>query len=292
MAFVFYSKLLPEWYNKELAKHPNNLTKDDELGIARKIQDLIIHGYMDTPEFENVTNELFLPKRNFAAAYVMKKKYSMVPFLDQVVRGTEGLYKAIITFNPEVSDCLDAYATFQIRNGIREAFLTYRKGLSASRSTLTNAINFRKHWEYQNKINKKEMSIEYVAEDFGVSTWVAERFMRLLNTREISSSQQLSDDDVRTIEDSLVDEELLEKVEQRKLKDLIYDVKRLRSNVLNEREQQVIDLRFGLNNHEKHTLKEAKAKIGVSTEERVRQIEAEALKKIKLECLKNGISLA
>ncbi|MBW3020682.1 hypothetical protein KY334_05270 [Candidatus Woesearchaeota archaeon] len=291
MVYVFYSNLLPEWYNEELAKHPNNLTQNDQLDIARKIQNLIKNNKMDTPEFENVANELFLPKKNYAAAYVMKNRFSVVPVLDQVLRGTEGLYKAILTFNPEISDCLDAYAAFPIRNGIREAFLDYRKGLSASRTTLATAVKFRKHWKYQNKINKQEMPIEYVAKDFGVSTWVAERYMRLLNYREISSSQQLSDDDVRTIEDSLVDENLLEEVDKRRLKDLIYEVKRLRSDVLNDNEQEAINLRFGLEGNEEHTLDQAKVKMGIS-HERVRQLEAQALKKLRLECLKNGISLA
>ena len=51
-------------------------------------------------------------------------------------------------------------------------------------------------------------------------------------------------------------------------------------NVLSERERKVLELRFGLNNNKEHTLQEVSHQFDV-TRERIRQIEAKALRKLR-----------
>jgi len=301
---VFYSSRLPEWYNKELAKYPDILTREEEINLGNKIQNLVKAKKYGTHEHTNTVNELYFPKRNFAANHANKIITVHSPFLDKINSGMIGLYKAVLAFNPKFGDCIDAYSTTFIPNEVRICEYSYRKGLSASRTICSTANKFRKRWKKEEKDLGKKVSIKDAVDIYNkenshkksyqpFSVAVAENYIELLESKEINPSQLKKEEEEINM-DTLRNKESLKEQKQRALiAGMIEEVKYLRGEILNDRELEIIEGRFGLPKSKTQTLKEIQtgptkvqtleelSKTYEITHERIRQIEFAALKKLR-----------
>jgi len=95
----------------------------------------------------------------------------------------------------------------------------------------------------------------------------------------ISLELPVGDEDNSTLADFIEDQEASAPMESA-AKDMLADQVRASLDVLNERERQVLELRFGLVDGKDHTLEEVSQYFDV-TRERIRQIEAKALRKLR-----------
>jgi len=110
-----------------------------------------------------------------------------------------------------------------------------------------------------------------------------------LNERIASVDAPLDNDPERSLLDAIADERTPDPERIMQDEDL-HQLVQAWLNELNDKQREVVERRFGLNNREISTLEEVGADIGV-TRERVRQIQVEALKRLRVMLEKNGYSI-
>jgi len=86
------------------------------------------------------------------------------------------------------------------------------------------------------------------------------------------------EDIIADTENSSIEDNIIEEIGREQVREIV--------KVLDDREKQILKLRFGLDGEEIHTLEEIGATFNI-TRERVRQIEKKTLQKLKLQCEKN-----
>ena len=244
------------------------LTFDEELELAKRIEK------GDTQAKDILINS------NLRLVISIAKKYinSRVPLEDLIQEGNLGLIKAIEKYDYNKGCKFSTYATWWIRQSITSAIAEKSKSIRLP-THITNII--RKY----NKIRKdffekyqRDPTIEEVARELEISS---ERLTTVLlaNKNILSLELPIDDEQKNTIADFLEDKK------QKNPQDIV--CKEMLSfylqevfSTLTEREQKVLEYRFGLNGHSPKTLEEIGKKINL-TQERVRQIEKKALRKLR-----------
>ncbi|EJF92095.1 RNA polymerase factor sigma-32 [Bartonella melophagi] len=214
------------------------------------------------------------------------KRFKM-PLSDLVQEGYVGLLEAAARFEPDRDVRFSTYATWWIRASIQDYILRnwsiVRGGTSSSQKALFfNLRRLRAQLVQDDNTMSKQDIFRVISEKLGVSVSDVEtmdfRFSGTDNSLSMSVSE--NDDSSVTKLDTLVDEQplpdsLIEKViDGQRRTQWLYDA----LQILNERELEII--RFRRLNEESATLEFLGEKLGIS-KERVRQIEARALQKLR-----------
>lgn len=231
---------------------------------------------------------------NLRLVVMAVKHYSQntsLSFEDLVQEGNMGLIRATKDFDPSKGFRFCTYAMYWIKQSISRAILNqsrtirlpvhvlelqskYKKAQSYLRETLGRAATAEEIAKYLNVELKKIQEIEKLAKD------------------PVSLNAPLNDEDDGTVEDLVADTSIKnpdEKIDN----DILAETFNTLLPSLDEREQEVIISRYGLNKNKALTLEEIGKKFGV-TKERIRQIEQKALKKLRnprrLEALKEFLA--
>jgi len=200
-------------------------------------------------------------------------------FGDLIQEGNRGLMRAVDKYEHRMGFKFGTYATWWIRQGITRALADHARtvrvpchqvGMLAAIERVRGELAVQQG---------REPTIEDIAATLGLTCEEA-RSLRQVGRHPVSLHEVLGDDGERTLEDFLGDPNATsptQTVDNHLLRERIFDV--LRS--LTPREREVIELRFGLRDGRTRTLDEVARCYGI-TRERIRQIEARGLIKLRM----------
>ena len=254
-------------YLKEIGKVPL-LSADEEIELAKKM------------EQGDEAAKQRLAEANLRLVVSIAKRYvgRGMLFLDLIQEGNMGLIKAVEKFDYRKGYKFSTYATWWIRQAITRAIADQARTIRIPVHMVetTNKI-LRLQREYQQE-HGKEPSIEYLANAVGLSV---ERVRTVMRARRepVSIDTPVGDEDDSHLIDFIEDKNTqspLEVAQEQNLKQVIHEV--LAS--LAPREAKVLMLRYGIDTSTEHTLEDL-GKQFVVTRERIRQIEAKALRKLR-----------
>ncbi|MCJ7737375.1 MAG: sigma-70 family RNA polymerase sigma factor [Anaerolineae bacterium] len=245
----------------------------DGLKIAERT-DLMRTAYDGTAAREH------LIRANSRLVISVAKKYigRGVPFLDLIQEGNIGLIRAANKFNYQLGHKFSTYATWWIRQAVTRAIADQSRTI---RIPVHMGDQINKLLRTSHRLTQelgREPTVEELAKALDVPTRKAEEMLRVAR-RPLSLEMPTDDEEESELGDFIEDQDSLapdDEVTSSMLRDQLLTI----LQDLPPREVRILQLRYGLIDGETYTLEEVGKKLGV-TRERVRQIEAQALKRLR-----------
>ena len=267
-------------YLKEIGR-VNLLKADEEVVLAKRIEKglkskdpkLIADG-------NDAKNELISANLRLVVAIAKKYTGRGMLFLDLIQEGNMGLIKAVDKFDYKKGFKFSTYATWWIRQAITRAIADQARTIRIP-VHMVETIN--KMTRIQRQLVQKlgrDPSAEEIAKEMGNGmTPEKVRDIQKIALDPVSLETPIGEEDDSHLGDFIEDKEAMSP-DQYANNELLKDEIDLVLKSLTEREEKVLRLRFGLEDGRTRTLEEVGKEFDV-TRERIRQIEAKALRKLK-----------
>ena len=280
-------------YLKEIGRVPL-LTAEEEVALAKRMeagnlaQEQLDGDGLNRDKrselrevvMDGLTAREHLIRANSRLVISIAKKYigRGVPFLDLIQEGNIGLIRAANKFNYRLGHKFSTYATWWIRQAVTRAIADQSRTIRVP-VHMGDQINklLRISHRLTQELGRKPTS-EELAEALEIPTQKAEEMLRVAR-RPLSLETPTDDEGDSELGDFIEDEESAapdEEVTSSMLRELLQYV----LQDLPPREVRILQMRYGLVDGETYTLEEVGKKLGV-TRERVRQIEAQALSRLR-----------
>lgn len=254
-------------YLKEIGKI-SLLSSDEELALSKRVEE-------GDEEAKRI-----LAESNLRLVVSIAKRYvgRNLSFLDLIQEGNIGLMKAVDKFDASKGYKFSTYATWWIRQAITRAIADQAKTIRVP-VHMVETINKLKRIQRQMTLElNREPTEEELAKKMGTTEEKVREIFKI-SQDPLSLETPIGEEDDSHLGDFLKDESSMSPEEyaiNEVLKDEIEEV----LCTLTPREEEVLKLRFGLKGGTCHTLEEVGNMFGV-TRERIRQIEAKALRKLR-----------
>jgi len=259
-----------QMYLKEIGRTPL-LTSKGEKELAKRVE----------REDEEARKKLI--QANLRLVVSIAKRYinrsPHLSILDLIQEGNIGLSRAVDKFDYHRGFKFSTYATWWIRQAITRALADYSRTI---RIPVHMVETITKYMQAKRRLMQelgREPLPEEVAAELGVEVEKV-HYIQKISQEVISLESPIGDDDEdSTLSDFIKDESTLSPDEAANLALLKDQIQEVMAD-LTEREQRILAMRFGLDDGITHTLEEVGKVFGV-TRERIRQIEAKALERIR-----------
>ncbi|GIW82959.1 MAG: RNA polymerase sigma factor [Gemmatales bacterium] len=229
-------------------------------------------------EYQQIRSELAEANLRLVVSIAKRYRNRGLAFADLIQEGNRGLMRAVDKFEHRLGFKFGTYATWWIRQGITRALADHARTVRVPCHQVAALANIERiRAEFFGKTGR-EPTNEEIAKLMNISVEEM-RSLRAVGRHPISLNEPLGTEGERVLEEFLRDSSASnpgQMVDQNLLRERINEV--LRS--LAPREREVIELRFGLNDGNPRTLDEV-AKVYGITRERIRQIEARGLFKLR-----------
>ena len=257
-------------YLSEIGKVPL-LSAEKEFELAKKVK------AGDKKAFDQMAES------NMRLVVSIAKKYSGrgLDLLDLIQEGNTGLLRAVEKFDPDRGFKFSTYATWWSRQAITRAIADQARTIRIPVHMVETINKLMRTQRRMTQELNREPTIEELGKELEMEPEKVEYVMKIKQdiTSLYAGVGKDVDEEVSVLVDFIVDEDIVtpeESASTQLLKEQVQDI----LSSLSDREQKIIKLRFGLENGKNHTLEEVGQEFAV-TRERIRQIEAKALAKLR-----------
>ena len=255
-------------YLREIGKIPL-LNAEQELALAQRV----VAGDKDAKDQ--------MAEANLRLVVSIAKRYvgRGLDLLDLIEEGNTGLLRAVEKFDPDKGFKFSTYATWWIRQAITRAIADQARTIRIP-VHMVETINklLRTQRRLTQELNREPTNAE-IAREMEIDEAKVEHIMKIKQDISSLDASIRDDEEESVLADFIEDEETItpeESATGQLLKEQVKDM----LGALTEREQKILKLRFGLEDGKQHTLEEVGQEFSV-TRERIRQIEAKALAKLR-----------
>jgi len=257
-------------YLREIGKIPL-LNSEEELALAHRV----VAGEKKAKDK--------MAEANMRLVVSIAKRYSGrgLDFLDLIQEGNTGLLRAVEKFDPDKGFKFSTYATWWIRQAITRAIADQARTIRIPVHMVETINKLLRTQRRMTQEMNREPTIEELAKELEMEPDKVEYVIKIkqdITSLDAGVGRDGEDED-SVLGDFIEDEDGTtpeESATSQLLKEQVQSI----LSTLSDREQKIVKMRFGLENGKSHTLEEVGQEFAV-TRERIRQIEAKALAKLR-----------
>jgi len=257
-------------YLREIGKIPL-LNAEEELALAQRV----VAGEKKAKDK--------MAEANMRLVVSIAKRYSGrgLDFLDLIQEGNTGLLRAVEKFDPDKGFKFSTYATWWIRQAITRAIADQARTIRIP-VHMVETINklLRTQRRMTQELNR-EPTIEELGKELEMEPEKVEYVIKIKqDITSLDAGVGRDGEDEDSVLGDFIEDEDGATPEESAASQLLKEQVQAVLSTLSDREQKIVKMRFGLENGKSHTLEEVGQEFAV-TRERIRQIEAKALAKLR-----------
>jgi RNA polymerase primary sigma factor len=244
------------------------LTAEEEIAIVKRIK----RGDKEAREH--------MIKANLRLVVKIAREYEGMglPLLDLINEGNIGLMKGVDRFDPKKGAKFSTYASLWIKQAIRRALTNLSKTIRLPVHVMEKLSRIRKSEVKLHETLDREPTDEEVAKDLKLNVRRVRQYREAAKA-PVSLDSPIGDDDSASVSEVVADtsaaapfDQMVNSTDNEMLREVL--------GTLNEREGKILAMRFGLDDDQPRTLEELGEHFGL-TRERIRQIQEQALRKMR-----------